>query len=178
MPLCWKLLRKKSSIYVSSVLFFYILNWIFPLDPVEYWLRGTEKETAAGKRRRRSREAGAGPLMFESHRPPGCVFAASWKCTLSKGYSESWGDEWRSGRKRSIGAERSGSGDRCQSFIAAVATSTASVTATNSVNLRQMRVHFEAAKMRETDEVRRRGKWPGCSSLFLSPTLLPSTDHR
>lgn len=36
---------------------------------------------------------------------------------------------------------------------AAVATSRASVTATNSVNRWQMRVHFEASKMRRTDRV-------------------------
>lgn len=42
------------------------------------------KRNDRGKGRRRSREAGARPLMFESHRPPACVFAFLWKCRYAK----------------------------------------------------------------------------------------------
>lgn len=89
--------------------------------------------------------------MFESHRPPGCVFAFPCKCATSgKGYPESWGNEWRSGwRKRNIGAEWS-DGDRCQSFAAAATVAGGSVAATNSVNRLQTRVHFEASELRRT----------------------------
>lgn len=151
-------LRFWKENHKTRLILFLLYNFLYFILNLLRWpgriaIARERKRNGRGKRGRRSREAGAGPLMFESHRPPGCVFAFPWKCTLSKGYSESWGDEWTSGRrKRSIGAERSG-GDRCQSFAVAVATWRASVTATNSVNRRQMRVHFEASKMRRTDGI-------------------------